>query len=103
MVRVDGLLRMDICREGGERLFDATGRISLEPNHPNPFNSITQLTYETIEKGRTELYILDMLGRRVATLVDTEREPGRYRVYFDAGALPSGVYIAVLRTSYNFV
>ncbi len=98
VVRVDGLLRMDICREGGERLFDATGRISLEPNHPNPFNSITQLTYETIEKGRTELYILDMLGRRVATLVDTDREPGRYRVYFDAGALPSGVYIAVLRT-----
>jgi hypothetical protein len=98
VTRVDGVLSMDICREGGDRLFDATGTIALEPNHPNPFNSMTMLTYETIEKGRTELFVLDMLGRRVATLVDDDREPGRYRVYFNAGGLSSGVYTAVLRT-----
>ncbi|MGB5075072.1 MAG: choice-of-anchor L domain-containing protein [Bacteroidota bacterium] len=98
ITRIDGMLRMDVCREGGERLFDARGQISLEPNHPNPFNSMTMLTYEIIEKGPTELFVLDMLGRRVATLVDDNREPGRYRLYFDAGALASGVYTAVLRT-----
>ncbi|MBE0643658.1 MAG: choice-of-anchor L domain-containing protein [Bacteroidetes bacterium] len=98
ITRIDGILRMDVCREGGERLFDSEGRIALEPNHPNPFNSMTMLTYETIERGRTELFVLDMLGRRVATLVDDDREPGRYRVYFNAGELSSGVYTAVLRT-----
>lgn len=98
ITRIDGLLRMDVCREGGERLFDATGRIALEPNHPNPFNAMTVLTYETIEQGPTELFVMDMLGRRVATLVDDNREPGRYRLVFDASNLPSGMYLAVLRT-----
>ena len=98
ITRIDGLLRMDVCREGGERLFDASGRIALEPNHPNPFNAMTVITYETIEQGRTELFVLDMLGRRVATLVEGSREPGRYRLVFDASGLPSGMYLAVLRT-----
>lgn len=98
ITRIDGVLRMEVCREGGERLFDASGRIALEPNHPNPFNAMTILTYETIEQGRTELFVMDMLGRRVATLVDDSREPGRYRLVFDASNLPSGVYLAVLRT-----
>jgi hypothetical protein len=98
ITRIDGLLRMDVCREGGARLYDATGRIALEPNHPNPFNAMTALTYETIERGYTEVFVLDMLGRRVATLVQGEVEPGRYRVLFSADNLSSGVYLAVLRT-----
>lgn len=98
ITRIDGVLRMAVCREGGERLFDARGRLVLEPNHPNPFNSMTSLTYEIIERGYTELFVLDMLGRRVGTLVGDELEPGRYRVLFDAAGLASGVYMAVLRT-----
>jgi hypothetical protein len=98
ITRIDGVLRMAVCREGGERLFDARGRLALEPNHPNPFNSMTSLTYEIIERGYTELFVLDMLGRRVAALVNDELEPGRYRVLFDAVGLASGVYMAVLRT-----
>jgi hypothetical protein len=96
--RIDGLLRIAVCEEGGERLFDATGSIMLEPNHPNPFNAVTTLTYEIIERGRTELFVLDLLGRRVAALVDSDLEPGRYRVHFNADHLASGVYVAVLRT-----
>jgi hypothetical protein len=98
ITRIDGVLRMAVCREGGERLFDSKGRLVLEPNHPNPFNSMTALTYEIIERGYTELFVLDMLGRRVATLVHDELEPGRYRMLFDAVGLASGVYMAVLRT-----
>jgi hypothetical protein len=98
ITRIDGILSMDVCREGGDRLIDAAGSISLEPNHPNPFNGMTMLTYETIEEGNTELFVLDLLGRRVATLVNDDRGPGRYRVLFNAVALSSGVYMAVLRT-----
>lgn len=98
ITRIDGLLRMTVCEEGGERLFDADGRIALEPSHPNPFNTTTTLTYEVIERGYTELFVLDMLGRRVARLVEGVIEPGRYRVHFEAGALASGLYLAVLRT-----
>lgn len=95
---IAGEFFLGICREGGNRLFDASGQISLEPNHPNPFNAMTILTYEIIERGHTELYVMDMLGRRVATLVTGEVEAGRYQVAFDASRLPSGMYIGVLRT-----
>jgi len=95
---IAGEFSLGICREGGDRLFDATGQLTLEPNHPNPFNAMTIITYEIIERGHTELYVMDMLGRRVATLVAGEVEAGRYQVAFDAGRLPSGMYISVLHT-----
>jgi hypothetical protein len=98
VTRIDGEFFMGICREGGARLFASTGTLALEPNHPNPFNSMTVLTFEIIEQGQTLLYVSDMLGRRVATLQDGEMAPGRYQVAFDARTLSSGMYIAVLRT-----
>ncbi|MDT8323303.1 MAG: choice-of-anchor L domain-containing protein [Bacteroidota bacterium] len=98
ITRIDGELRLGICREGGARLFESTGSLALEQNHPNPFNSMTVLTYEIIERGPTLLYVTDMLGRRVATLQEGVMEAGRYQVAFDARALSSGMYIAVLRT-----
>jgi hypothetical protein len=98
VTKIDGEFSLGICREGGDRLFDATGQLALEPNHPNPFNSMTLITYEVIERGRTELFVIDMLGRRVATLLDGNVEPGRYQVAFDARELSSGMYLSVLRT-----
>jgi len=38
------------------------------------------------------LKVYDALGREVATIVDEVREPGVYRVEWDAGSFPSGVY-----------
>jgi hypothetical protein len=98
LTRIDGEFRIGVCREGGERLFDGTGTLTLGANHPNPFNSMTVISFEVIEAGRTELYVLDLLGRRVATLLNEDIEPGRYQVTFDAGTLPSGMYVSVLRT-----
>ena len=98
LTRIDGEFRLGICREGGERLFDATGELALEPNHPNPFNAMTVITFEVIERGYTELFVMDVLGRRVATLLQSSVEPGRYQIAFEAGDLTSGIYISVLKT-----
>ena len=95
---IDGEFTLEVCEEGGPRLFDASGTMQLAQNSPNPFNSMTSIQYETIERGTTKLFVLDMLGRKVATLVDEYREPGVYSVQFDAGDLPSGKYIYVLQT-----
>ena len=92
----DGLFRLKVCREGGARLFESTGRAMLRQNRPNPFNAMTTIEYEVIEHGPAQILILDLLGRRVATLVDGYVEPGAYRVSFDASSLPSGQYYAVL-------
>lgn len=88
----------DICREGGTRLYTATGNLGLFQNRPNPFNATTSIEYEVIEAGATRLLVLDMLGRVIATLVDGTVLPGRYTVSFDSATLPSGSYMALLLT-----
>lgn len=95
----DGGVTLVICEEGGARLFDASGRVTLRQNHPNPFNATTVIEYETIEDGPVQLRIVDAAARTVAVLVDGERAAGAYRVTFDAGQLASGTYLAVLQTA----
>ena len=86
-----------VHREGGERLFSESGLLYLGQNSPNPFNAQTAIEYEVIEAGPVHLAVLDLLGRELAVLVNSPVQPGRYRVWFDAGQLSSGLYLAVLR------
>jgi hypothetical protein len=91
-------LLTDVCREGGTRLFNSGGSVTLFQNRPNPFNAMTVIEYEVIENGPTKLVVMDVYGRNVKTLVDAVIVPGRYSISFDAGALASGTYVAVLQT-----
>ncbi len=78
--------------------------INIEPNYPNPFNPATNLTYEVPEAGHVVLDVYDILGRRVATLVDDpDHERGAFTVEFNAKGLSSGVYIARLKQGGNTV
>jgi hypothetical protein len=95
---LDGEVRIKVCREGGTRLFSSGGKVQLFQNRPNPFNAQTVIRYEVIERAQTQLYVMDILGRRVATLVDEVEIPGLYDVLFDASYLASGLYFSVLRT-----
>jgi hypothetical protein len=65
----------------------------LAQNYPNPFNPQTTIPFAVPEAGPVRLDIVDLLGRRVATLVEGTRPAGRYTVVWDAGATPSGVYL----------
>jgi hypothetical protein len=56
------------------------------------------IRYELIESGPTSLIVSDILGRRIATLVDETKDAGVYEARFDAAQLASGVYFSVLRT-----
>jgi hypothetical protein len=47
------------------------------------------------------LVVYDILGRRVATLVDEPKIPGNYEVTFDGSGLASGVYIYRLTAGTN--
>ena len=69
----------------------------LEPNYPNPFNPATTMPFVLARAGHVSLTVYDLLGRRVATLVDGVRPAGRQAVVWEAGGLPGGVYLARLR------
>jgi len=65
----------------------------LEQNYPNPFNPSTTIQFAVPKASQVTIKIYDVLGRRVATLVDEKYQPGTYKVTFEADELASGVYI----------
>ncbi|MBT8401052.1 MAG: T9SS type A sorting domain-containing protein, partial [Rhodothermia bacterium] len=72
---------------------------ALEQNYPNPFNPTTTIEFSMAETQRVQLSVFDMLGRRVATLVDGVQPAGSYRVTFDAAEFASGMYIYRIETA----
>lgn len=71
---------------------------SLEQNYPNPFNPTTKIVYNIPKESNVRLEVFDLLGRRVAVLVNETQQVGQYKIDFDASKFSSGVYIYRLST-----
>ena len=66
---------------------------ALHQNYPNPFNPSTVIIYQLPVRSEVRLQVFDLMGRKVATLVDGNVEAGNHQVQFNAGNLASGMYI----------
>ncbi|HEX6982735.1 MAG TPA: lamin tail domain-containing protein [Balneolaceae bacterium] len=74
--------------------------IKLNPNYPNPFTSSTTVPFELAEDANVTLTIWNMIGQKVATLVDGVQEAGFHDdVRWNASSMPSGIYIARLEVA----
>jgi len=76
-------------------------KYSLSQNYPNPFNPVTNLEFGISKQGFVSLKIYNMLGKEVATIVNSNLNPGTYKYDFDAAELTSGIYFYKLETE-NF-
>jgi glucose/arabinose dehydrogenase len=66
----------------------------LEQNFPNPFNPSTSIRLGIpAGGGAARLEVFDLMGRKVATLVDQTLPAGWQTVTFNAEKLNSGIYI----------
>jgi surface protein len=71
---------------------------TLDQNYPNPFNPTTQLQFSLPQTTEVKLEVFNLLGQRIATLVNETRSMGTHTVTFDGQNLSSGVYIYRLVT-----
>jgi N-acetylmuramoyl-L-alanine amidase len=77
---------------------DIPADFNLAQNYPNPFNPSTAISYQLPVHSHVKLSVYNVNGREVANLIDQAQGAGHYTVNFNAGPLPSGVYIARLKT-----
>ncbi|MFC2134449.1 M20/M25/M40 family metallo-hydrolase [Bacteroidota bacterium] len=76
---------------------------TLFQNYPNPFNPSTKINYEIPEAGNVTLIVYDILGRKVAELVNQFKPAGFYSVEFNPNTvdtyLSSGIYLYSLNVN----
>jgi len=92
-VLTDGtVVEIGVFTSIGEDVQNPIG-FTLEQNYPNPFNPTTNIRYTLAESVDVRLEVFNLLGQRVATLVDASQNAGTYQVTFDARSLSSGIYL----------
>jgi len=69
------------------------GSLSLN-SYPNPFNARTNIKFSIENSADVTVTIFNVLGQRVAVLVDGHRDAGEHSVTWDASECPTGVYFA---------
>jgi hypothetical protein len=72
---------------------------SMDQNYPNPFNPVTSIEFALPRDSKVTLEVYNVLGQRVATLVNEVRPAGYYSERFDASSVASGIYFYRLSTA----
>lgn len=87
-----------IIDKDGSKVY-SPAEFKLYQNFPNPFNPQTTINYHIGKKTKVELSVYNLLGQKIASLVDQSQDRGIYSIDFDGSALASGVYFYRLQTS----
>ncbi len=81
-----------------QRETEINNNFVLFQNYPNPFNPTTVINFSIPKSSQIELSVYNVLGQKVATLLNKKLLPGNYKYDFDAGNLTSGIYFYKLQT-----
>ncbi len=64
----------------------------LAQNYPNPFNPITVISWQLPVSSRVDLFIYNILGQKVSTLLSEKKDAGKHSIEWDASDFSSGIY-----------
>jgi hypothetical protein len=71
---------------------DMPKEFALEQNYPNPFNPTTIFQFSLPTDSKVSLTICNILGQRIATLVDGLQSAGYKSINWNASSVASGLY-----------
>jgi hypothetical protein len=77
------------------------GKFGLSQNYPNPFNPTTMISFNLPVASRVDLSVYNVLGQKVATLIDGRLDAGLQEVEWNATEFSSGVYFYRIATDTN--
>ena len=77
---------------GKEVEISFANQFSLNGNYPNPFNPQTTISYSVNIDSDVKIEIYNLLGEKVANLIDEHHFNGEYSVVWNASNNPSGLY-----------
>lgn len=77
----------------GHDILPGTASLELHQNYPNPFQEATEIRFRLSEAASPTLRVFDLLGREIRMIELGPATAGAQTVTFDAGRLPSGVYL----------
>ena len=67
-------------------------KFELSQNYPNPFNPETVIRYSIPKAENVSLVVYNLIGEKIAHLVDERKQAGSYSVIWDATNFASGIY-----------
>ncbi len=76
---------------------------SLDNAYPNPFNPQTKLEYSLNASSNVEIYITDVMGRKIETIFSGQKSMGTHHCVWNASGFASGMYFAHLRVEQQIV
>jgi len=89
---------LGIATSNEEIISEIPEKHTLYQNYPNPFNPSTNIRFELNSPSDVRLEVFDVIGRKVAVLVNSRMTSGSHEVRFDASSLSSGLYFYRLQT-----
>ncbi len=72
---------------------DVVREFRLYPAYPNPFNSTTTISFNLPAQSYTNIGMYNTCGQLVEVLQDRVMSAGKHSVVWNAGKIPTGVYI----------
>jgi hypothetical protein len=75
---------------------------ALYQNYPNPFNRATTITFDIKKDAAVKVIVLNILGKKIATLTDSNYKTGRYSVTWEGQKCASGIYFYQLQIDHTF-
>jgi photosystem II stability/assembly factor-like uncharacterized protein len=81
---------------------DLPSAFFLDQNFPNPFNPTTTIGYSIPTTSGVVISIYNILGEKVAGLVNEEKSAGYYQMKWNASNFPGGIYLYELRAGSYF-